>query len=73
LLIQDENIFDGTLVNKLYDYYTSVSLFGHEVNKIIQLVTFRCGEGNGTNIRRLAASDAVAMNCHGLNSKIGMW
>lgn len=35
MLIQDENKFDETLNNKLYDYYTSVNLYGHKLNEII--------------------------------------
>lgn len=35
MLIQDENKFDVTLNNKLYYYYTSVNLYGHKLNDII--------------------------------------
>jgi hypothetical protein len=35
MLIQDENKFDVTLNNKIYYYYTSVNLYGHKLNDII--------------------------------------
>lgn len=61
MLIQNHNMSDETLDDKLYYYCSSVKLNNNKpkevidyTDELIQMVTFGHGEGNGTNTRRLA-------------------